>query len=168
MALNDRLHALGTFTALLPLDDVDAASTVLEGWTESPFAAVEGTHFARFVVVADIERAAADQLLDELGPYLMFSAFFDVEPDAWLAALPPQVEDVLRCCRGFPSAGPATVRAWLHEHRVPATAIFGAYAEASVAEVREALAFRERFRAFVWDREAKRDGLAAFRAWRSS
>jgi hypothetical protein len=166
--VNDRLHALHTFTALLPLDDVATAAAVLDGWSESPFAAVEGTHFARFVVLDGPRRAAADQPADELGPYLMFSAFFDREADVWLAALPAPTADVFRCCRGYPSEGAATVRAWLHEHRVPATAIFGAYPEATVAEVRDALAFRERFRRFAWEREARRDGLAAFRAWSRS
>lgn len=168
MALNDRLHALRTFTALLPLADVEAAARVVDGWTTSPFAGVEGTHFARLVVVDGVGRAAADQPLDELGPYLMFSAFFDREPDAWLADLPAEVAAVLRHCRACPDAGPATLRAWLEEHHVPATAIFGAYPEATVAEVREALAFRDRLRRFVWEREAARDGLARFRSWSRS
>lgn len=166
MAVNDRLHALRTFAALLPLADAPGAEDAIAAWPASPFADLPGTHFARLVVVPGLRRAAVDQPADDLGgPSLLLSAFFDDEPDAWLAALPPALDDVLCCCRGFPDAGRATVRAWLAEHRIAATAIFGAYPEATVAQVREALAFRERFRAFAWEREARRDGLAAFRAW---
>ena len=48
---------------------------------------------------------------------------------------------------------------------MPATAIFGAYPDASVADVRRALAFRERFREFAFGVEAARTGKRAFAAF---
>ena len=177
MALNDRLgRSLATFCALLPLADEPAARGELEAWprgAQSPFAAVPRTHFARFVVVPGLPRQVAAQPADVLGaPYLMLSAFFDGDPDRWLAGLldsvPDRLGSVLASCTGVPG-DPRTqghaVRAWLAEHRVPATAIFGAYPDASVEDVRAALAFRERFREFAFGLEERRTAKAAFRAF---
>ena len=160
MALNDRLGAsLATFCALVPLDDADGARTEIEGWPlrgESPFGRLEQVHFARFVIIPGLERQVADQPADELAaPYLMFSAFFDGERDAFLIALSEELGDeadrAWRHCRGYPGhprEQGATFRSWLDKHRVPATAIFGAYADASLPDIRRALAFRAKFRDF--------------------
>jgi hypothetical protein len=177
VALNGRLGAsLATFCALVPLEDAEAARAEVEGWdpgARSPFARLGAVHFARLVVLPGLERQDADQPADDLGgPYLMFSAFFDGERDALLAelceAMPDEADRVWRHCRGYPGhpgRQGATFRAWLERHRVPATAIFGAYPDATVADVRAALAFRERFRDFAFGLEAARTGKAAFAAF---
>ena len=174
MALNDRLgETLATFCALVPLEDADGARAAIERWPQgpdSPFARLEAVHFARFVVIPGLERQVADQPADDLAsPYLMFSAFFDGERDAFLTALCDELADeadsAWRHCRGYPGhprEHGATVRRWLGEHRVPATAIFGAYPDASVRDVRRALAFRARFREFAFGLEAERSGRDAF------
>ena len=177
MALNDRLgRSLATFCALVPIADERAVRDEVERWPrgeQSPFAAVPRTHFARFVIVRGLPRQVAAQPADVLGaPYLMLSAFFDGDPDRWVADLvaeiPDQLGRALGSCTGFPG-DPRThghaVRAWLVEHRVPATAIFGAYPDASVDDVRAALAFRERFREFAFGVEERRTAKAAFRAF---
>ena len=177
MALNDRLGAqLRTFCAVVPLDDAEAARTEIEGWPlgeQSPFARLPATHFARFVIIPGLERQVVDQPADDLAsPYLMFSAFFDGEHDAYLTALCEQAGDeadrAWRHCRGYPghpARSGATFRRWLDAHRVPATAIFGAYPDKSVQEVRDALAFRDAFREFASGVESARTGQPAFAAF---
>lgn len=179
MALNDRLGAsLATFCALVPLADAKGAEDEILSWplrADSPFTRLEQVHFARFVIIPRLERQDAAQPADELAtPYLMFSAFFDGERDALLTALTEELGDeadrAWRHCRGYPGhprEHGATFRAWLEEHRVPATAIFGAYADASLADIRRALAFRAKFRDFAFGVEAARttrDDVRAFDA----
>jgi hypothetical protein len=169
--VSDRLEQLGTFCALTPVADEGALRDELASWESgesSPLAQVAGTHFSRFVVLPGVPREEARQPDDGLDqPYLMFSAFFDGEPTVWLDAfcerLADECERVWRHCRGYP--GRATFRPWLVEHRVTATAVFGAYPEATVDDVRAALAFRRRFREFVVAFEARRDGREAFAAF---
>jgi hypothetical protein len=154
----DRLHQLGTFCALTPLRDPDAADAELQSWERgsgSPMARLGFVHFTRFVVLDPLLRRAdaAQPAEEELGPYLMFSAFFDGDAHAFLVALcdalPDEAAAVWSHCAGYPGSprddGHA-FRAWLEEHRVPATAVFGAYPEATLPEVQRALKFRERFR----------------------
>ena len=174
MALNDRLGAsLATFCALVPLADADGARREIESWAQgadSPFGRLPQVHFARFVIIPGLERQVADQPADELdAPYLMFSTFFDGDRDALLAALCDELGDeadrAWRHCRGYPGhprEQGATFRRWLEDHRVAATAIFGAYPDASVRDVRRALEFRERFRAFAFGVEAGRTTRSAF------
>ena len=173
MALNDRLGtSLATFCALVPLVDADAARAEIESWPvhdESPFRRLPQVHFVRFVIIPGLERQVIEQPPDDLdAPYLMFSAFFDGDHGVFLSALCEQLADeadrAWRHCRGYPGhpgERGATFRAWLEEHRVPATAIFGAYPDASVQDVRRALAFREKFRAFAFELEAARPGRRA-------
>ena len=175
MALNDRLGAaLATVCALVPLVDADAARAEVEGWPlrdESPFKRLEQVHFARFVIIPGLERQVADQPADDLAaPYLMFSAFFDGERDAFLTALSEELGDeahgAWQHCRGYPGhprEHGATFRSWLEQHRVPATAIFGAYADASLPDIRRALAFRATFRDFAFGVEAARTSRDDFR-----
>lgn len=175
MALNDRLGAsLATFCALVPLVDAEAARAEIERWPlgdRSPFRRLEQVHFARFVIIPGLERQVADQPPDDLAaPYLMFSAFFDGERDAFLTALSEELGDeadrAFRHCRGYPGhprEQGATFRGWLEEHRVPATAIFGAYPDASLPDIRRALAFRAKFRDFAFGVEAARTSRDDFR-----
>jgi hypothetical protein len=172
--VKDRLGAaLGTFCALTPIDDAGAVRDALAALDPeaSPFARVPTVHFARFVALAPPERQDARQPAEgPLPTVLMFSAFFDGDAGAFLealcAALPDEADAVWRSCAGYPGhprAGAHAFRRWLEAHRVPATAIFGAYPDATVADVRAALAFRERFRAFVAELEAgRREQAAAF------
>ena len=174
MALNDKLGAsLATFCALVPLDDADGARTAIEGWPlrgASPFSRLAQVHFARFVIIPGLERQVADQPADDLAtPYLMFSVFFDGEREALLGALCDELADeadgAWRHCRGYPGhprESGATFRRWLQDHRVPATAIFGAYPDASLPDIRRALEFREKFRAFAFGVEGDRGTRGAF------
>jgi hypothetical protein len=170
--VTDRVGLLGTFCALTPVADEPALRAELAGWDESPFARLPGTHFARFVVLPGLRREHAAQPADALpGPYLMFSAFFDGDQELYLEALCAEIPDaadaVWRHCRGHPGHPGAhghAFRRWLRAHRVAATQAFAASPEASVADVREALAFRRRFRDFAFARPGS-PGQAAFAAF---
>ena len=177
MAVTDRLGtSLAAFCALVPIADEDALRTELRSWptgAQSPLAKVPRTHFARFVVLPGLSRQDSRQPDDALDtPYLVFSAFLDGDPATWLAglceAMPDELDRAFAHCAGHPGH-PAehghAFRRWLGEHRVPATQLFGAYPDASVEDVRDALAFRERFRAFAFGLEAQRTAKAAFRAF---
>lgn len=171
--MKDRLHALGSFCALTPIADEAALRAELDGWprgTASPFARLAHVHFARFVVIGELRREVAEQPGDRLErPYLLFSAFADGDPallpGAVLDALGSEAYAVWRHCSGCPG-DPVVLRhaflRWLGEHRIPATAIFGAYPKATVAQVRGALAFRERFREFAHDLEQRRTAQRHF------
>lgn len=173
---DDRLEELGTFCALTPLRDADAVAAAreeLRGWergTGSPIARLPNVHFTRFVVMErPLRRADAGQPADELGPHLMFSAFYDGAQHPFLVALcealPDEAHAVWRHCAGYPGSprdDGYAFRAWLEQHRVPATAVFGAYPEATLPQVREALAFRERFRALAFGLDDQRRMQKAF------
>ena len=164
--MSDRLGQLATFCALVPVTDEAPLRAELAAWPESPFARMDHVHFARLVVIERIDREVAAQPDDGLDrPYLMLSSFFDGSDQAWLDALPDEVVGVLRHCRGWPGAHRAAFGRWLRAHRVEATAVFGAYADATVAEVRDALAFRERFREFAFGLESERTGRERFAAF---
>lgn len=171
----DRLGQLGTFCALTPLRDPGAADAELRAWpkgSSSPLARLPFVHFTRFVVMDPLlRRSDAGQPAEDdgLGPHLMFSAFFDGDPHAFLVALcdalPDEAAAVWSHCTGYPGSprddGHA-FRAWLELHRVPATAVFGAYPEATLSEVRRALEFRERFRALAFGLDDQRRMQKAF------
>jgi hypothetical protein len=174
VALNDRLgESLATFCCVVPLEDADGARAAVEAWPlhgASPFARLEFVHFARLVVLPPFERQVADQPAEAVtGPSLMFSAFFDGPADALLAALcdalAGEADGAFRHCRGYPghpASQGATFRRWLLDHRVPATAIFGAYPDASVADVRAALDFRAAFREFAFGPDTSKAAFEAF------
>ena len=166
---------LQTFSALAPLADEDGARATLAGFdaATSPFARLPFVHFARFVVLPRPERQVARQPAETGdGALLMFSAFFDGDDGALLEALcdelPDEADAVWRACAGWPGHPRAhrhAVLRWLREHRVAPTQVFTAYG-ATVAEVRSALAFRERLREFVFGQEERRrEHAAAFAAF---
>ena len=165
---------LGTFCALSPLEDEDAARSALRSWGESPFARLPSVHFARFVVVPRPERQVARQPAEEVGgTLLMFSAFFDGATGPFLEALcdalPDEADAVWRCCAGWPGhpreRRHAVVR-WLEEHGVAPAQVFAAHPGPTVAEIRAALAFREELRHFVFaQEERRREHAAAFAAF---
>ena len=177
--MSDRQGELGTFCSLTPVTDVAGVRGALAGWGEreaSPLAALRSAHFARFVLLPALRRETATQPADAVpAPLLMFSAFFDGEAAPFLAALcrelPAEAHAVWRHCAGCPgdpAERPHAFRRWLLDHRVPATAMFGAYTEATVPDVRSALAFREALRAFAFDPERQlAGGAAAFDAFRA-
>lgn len=137
-----------------------AALRALPSGDASPFARITGTHLARWTVLEGIDRRP-----DRPGPgaaaqaHLLLSAQADTAPEDWLDALvdgaPAEVETIWGHCAGFPGLGDrAALRRWIAERRLEAGFSVVPYPRATVAEIRAALALRERLGAF------------AARAWR--
>jgi hypothetical protein len=101
-------------------------------------------------LVAEDERKA-DHLA---GPHLLFTASFDGPPDAYLddlcKKLAPEAKEIWGRCTGAPQppAG-APLKAYLRAHRHKTGFFVAAYPQATVGDVRAALAQREDVIAFA-------------------
>lgn len=129
----------------------EALDALPEGET-SPLARLDGTHFARWVVVPGL--MDGDALETPEREHLLFSSTFDGPADAYLAAMPraiPEEADaVWGQCDGYPGAGDERRFAgYMLRHRLRTNLFVAAYPDATVPEVRQALALRRRLRAFA-------------------
>ena len=129
------------------------AQAAMEGWPklgESPFGKVPGTHLARLGTLTPPARRGAGPP----GRYLLLAA--DVDPparrwiDALIAAVPDELDAVLRHCDGWPGAGePRAARRWMQAGRVGIGFSVIGSPEATTADVTGALRLRQRLRSFV-------------------
>lgn len=154
----DRSGQAGALTVLTPIapgaqDDLRA---YLEGLRAgpSPLARLPRTHFGRWVIVEDFV-ADDERRLDHLaGAYLLFTASFDGPLDSYLAELcdelAPEAPAIWGRCTGVPDppAG-AALAAYLRAHHHTTGYFVAAYPEATVGQVRAALAQREDVIAFA-------------------
>ncbi|GAC1434043.1 MAG: hypothetical protein NVSMB51_00230 [Solirubrobacteraceae bacterium] len=130
----------------------------LGGFRPEAFAAVSGTHFARFA------------LLDTLPvPGLLFSAEIDGDEHAWVGRLAanagPALDGVLGHCEGFPgSADPGPLWRWFAERRCQPGFSILSYGAASVEQVTAALELQRRVRRFAEQHQGAGAG-ALRRAW---
>jgi hypothetical protein len=113
----------------------------------SPLAEVGGTHFARWVIVPQLVYGRRPQKPDTLlSQYLLFTSTFDGPCDAYLAemsaTMPAEIEAVWRNCVGYRSL--AAFPAYLEQHRIRTNLFVAAYPNATLPEVRDALALRRR------------------------
>ena len=112
------------------------------------FAAFDGIHFARWLIVDD-------QTLDDMQVYgrprvdhppsLAFAAEIDGEPEEFFAAMAakaaPGVTTLFGCCDGFAPGG--DLAGWLRAHHIPAAAGYVNWVGRSVLQVREESALYE-------------------------
>jgi hypothetical protein len=139
---------------------------------DSPFAALEGTHFARLVVIDKLAfEGPAQDAPDLRGELLLFTAV--VDGDAWHDYVrklsTERLQPVWDACVGAPrpADGPGFT-SWMLANQIQTRAFFWDY-DATVREVQAALALRERVRAFalankyVTPAVLKRNFLAAFK-----
>jgi hypothetical protein len=156
----DRSGQAGALTVLTPIapgaePDVRA---YLEGLRAgpSPLARVAGTHFGRWVIVSDLV-AEDEREPDHLaGPHLLFTASFDGDPERYLDALcdelAAEAEEIWGRCAGAPRpAAGAPLKAYLRAHHHKTGFFVAAYPQATVAQVRAALAQRDEAIAFARD-----------------
>jgi hypothetical protein len=138
----------------------------------SPFGRIQGTHFARLVVVPWLE-APSGAPAEPRESFLMLSAEFDGTLDHYVeglrTVLAAETDALWRHCVGFPgTAGPDAFRRWLLSHQIPTGFSVVSYGRATVAEVRDSLRLRERLTAFALraqdlePAELKRAWLAEF------
>jgi len=154
----DRSGQASALTVLTPIQAgaQDDLRRYLEGLraTGSPLARLPRTHFGRWVIVADFvgdDERTPDHLAT---PYLLFTASFDGPMDTYLDelcdALATEATEIWGRCAGAPQppAGPA-LKAYLRAHHVKTGFFVAAYPQATVGQVRAALAQREAVIAFA-------------------
>ena len=122
----------------------------------SPLARLPRTHFGRWVIVGDLapeDERRPDHLA---GPYVLFTASFDGPLDSYLDdlcdELAAEAQEIWGRCAGAPQppAG-APLKAYLRAHHHTTGFFVAAYPQATVGDVRAALAQREDVIAFARD-----------------
>ena len=154
----DRSGQASALTVLTPI--TRGAHDELRGYLEglratgSPLARLPRTHFGRWVIVPDFV-SDGERLPDYLAtPYLLFTACFDGPLDSYLDELcdelAPEASAIWGRCAGAPQppAG-AALKAYLRAHQAMTGFFVAAYPQATVSQVRDALAQREDVIAFA-------------------
>jgi hypothetical protein len=113
---------------------------------KSPFAAVPGTHAARWVVMNWLGTGDRRRRRRLRPAQLLFSAVVDGPVEAWLWGLLEKqgqaVDDVWRHCTDWPTGGDRTAQAsWLIDHRLDITFPFIAH-DTTVFDIKRGLALR--------------------------
>ena len=148
----DRSGQAGALTVLTPI--APGAEPELRAYLDglragpSPLARLARTHFGRWVIVGDL--AAEDERRPDrlTGPYLLFTASFDGSLDSYLDELcdelAAEAREIWGHCAGAPQppAG-APLKAYLRAHHHTTGFFVAAYPQATVGDVRAALAQRE-------------------------
>jgi len=142
------------FILLAPLrgGEADAARDAIAA-LGAPFEQVAGTHLARMQVLEDRQ--------------LLVAADHDGDLEPWLLAAARVLAPVLAHCAFWPGLdNPAEVLDWARDRLLPAGFSVVGSPHATVAEVREALALRERLARFAAQSEGL-DAQALFAASRT-
>jgi hypothetical protein len=117
----------------------------------SPLARVDTTHLARWVVVDDVADEGYPAAEDHLkSAYLLFTSNFDGTLDAYLDAMveriPEVVDGLWKHCAGYPGLqNRGAFKKYMRRCQVKTTFFFPAYPQATLAEVRRALALQRGF-----------------------
>jgi hypothetical protein len=156
----DRSGQAGALTVLTPI--APGAEPDLRAYLDglragpSPLARLARTHFGRWVIVGDLapeDERRPDRLAE---PYLLFTASFDGSLDSYLDELcnelAAEAREIWGRCAGAPQppAG-APLKAYLRAHHHTTGFFVAAYPQATVGDVRSALAQREDVIAFARD-----------------
>ena len=155
-------------TWLLPVATADVPTlreriAALGEGDDSPFAEIPGAHVGRLVVLEELEEPKGGP---PPGPFLLLAVDADPPAAAAVAALATRLRAVLELCEGCPDVADGDrFDRWIKRHRVPDGFSIRPFPDASVGDVRAALALRERLGAFaVWaDGRAPAELRAAFR-----
>jgi hypothetical protein len=158
-------YALTTFARVLggKADELEAYLAELPTGAQSPFARLEMLHVARVQLFRSlVHQGPAQKHTDTLqNAHLVFTSTIDGELDPYLDALAEQVPEADEWwgrCAGYPGrADAAAFRAWVRSKQVETNLFQSAIPNATVGEVREALALRER----VLDFAVEAQGLDA-------
>jgi hypothetical protein len=145
-------YALTVLTPITPGQEAKLRSHLDALPTEqrSPLARLTSTHFARYIVIDDLVYQGPPQKPDRLScAYLLFTSNFDGDLDAYLedmhAYLREDADAIWGHCVGYPgSADLDSFKAYFRHNQLPTTFFVAAYPDATVSEVRAALALRQR------------------------
>ena len=152
-----RAYGLTVVTPILD-DRVSPLAALLDTFgpeDASPLARVAGTHFARWVILDDVVYEGGRQRRDALkASRLLFTTNFDGSLDDYLEAmrtgLGQDADAVWGHCAGYPGrADPPAFAAYFRTHQVESALFFGAYADQTVAEVRDNVARRTKLIEFA-------------------
>jgi hypothetical protein len=157
-------YALTTMAPLIAGHE-DAAQAYVDALAlgpESPLARLEQLHLSRIQLFRELVYQGPPARRTHLRhSYLVFTSSFDGALDPYLDALAervPEADEWWGHCAGYPGRSDhAAFRAWIRAHKVDTNLFASAYPEATVWDVREALALRERIVAFA----AEAQGLEA-------
>jgi hypothetical protein len=140
----------------------DAARAAIAALDE-PFARVPGTHLARLQVL----RPPPRRFRGRTRHYVLLAADHDGPVDPWLAAAGRELDSVLAHCAFWPGAASAAeVVRWARSRAVSVGFSVVGSPRATVEEVGEALALRDRLVRFA-AQTAGLDDAALHAAWRA-
>jgi hypothetical protein len=145
-------YALTTFARVRPgcADELEAYVAALPRGAESPFARLGTLHTARVQLFrALVHQGPAQRHTDVLRHvHLVFTSTIDGDLEPYLDALAevvPECDEWWGRCVGYPGRSDrAAFRAYVRSRQAPAGLFVSAIPEASVGEVRAALALRSR------------------------
>jgi hypothetical protein len=115
----------------------------------SPLAKLEGTHFARWVIVPDFAPEPKQPKEDHLtGPFLLFTSNFDGPLDGYLdelcLKLAAEASEIWGRCIGCPEpAAGAELKAYLLHNQIDTGFFVAAYPDATVGDVKRSLQTRD-------------------------
>jgi hypothetical protein len=122
---------------------------------DSPLARLGALHFSRIQIFSELVYQGEPQKPDRLnGSHLVFTSSFDGELGVYLAAIRERIgadaDGWWSHCAGYPGASDAVAfERWIRDHQVDSAMFSVAYPEATVADVLESLALRERIVEFA-------------------
>ena len=145
-------YALTTFARVLPgrADELEAYLTALPRGAESPFARIDTLHIARVQLFRSLVHQGPKQRRTDVlhNAHLVFTSTIDGDLDPYLDALcerVPECDEWWGRCAGYPGrSDPAAFRAFVRSIQARPGLFQSAMPTASVVEVRESLALRER------------------------
>ena len=145
-----QMFALTVLAPIVPVE-VDALQETLARLPRdpSPLSRLGLAHFARWVIIPNFGKDPSRRQAAHLGPYLLFSATLDggLEPflEQLCVTVADEAEPIWSRCLGAPiPARGAPLKAYLRHNQVQTGLFFAAYPEATVEEVKDALAVRKR------------------------
>lgn len=150
-------YALTTFAPILPGHEgaVREHIEALPRGPESPLARLDQLHYSRLQIFDHLVHQGGGQRPDRLeSDYLVFTGSFDGERDAFLDAicerLPAEADGWWGHCVGYPGTRDrAAFRRYIERIQIPTALFASAYPTATLADVRESLALRERVLEFA-------------------
>jgi hypothetical protein len=151
-------YGLTVYTAITPGREEQVRETIEAlPKDDGPFSRLPMVHFARLQIFDHLVYQGAPQKPDQLrSHYLVFTSSFDGGRDAFLDAIcermPAEADSWWSQCVGYPGSGDRRAfRRWIVHNQIPTHLITSPYPTASVQDVRESLALRERLVAFAVD-----------------
>jgi hypothetical protein len=144
-------YGLTVFASIEPefVGEVQAYIDALPLGPDSPLSRLSQLHLSRIQIFRELVDQGGGHDVDVLEkPQLVFTSSFDGSLDAYLDAicdLVPEADVWWGHCIGYPGRGDkAAFRAWIRAHKIDAQLFASAYPQATVQDVRDALALRER------------------------